>query len=88
MVTAFSGDRIFVDTSSQPVTVTLPAAPATGDEIRFVDVASTFDTNNLTVGRNGLKINNQTSDLTVATEDAAFGLVYSGVSYGWKIMEK
>ena len=86
--TAFSGDRIFVDTSSQAVTITLPAAPATGDEIRFVDVASSFDTNNLTVARNGLKINNQTSDLTVATEDAAFGLVYSGVSYGWKIMEK
>ena len=86
--TALSGDKIFVDTSSAPVTITLPASPSTGDEVRFVDLASTFDTNNLTVGRNSLKINGATADLTVATEDAAFALVYSGATYGWKLTEK
>lgn len=86
--TAFPGDKIFVNTSSGTVTITLPASPAVGDEVRFVDLASTFDTNNLTVARNGNKINNATSDLTVATEDAAFALVYSGATYGWKITEK
>ena len=69
-------------------TITLPAAPAVGDEVRFVDLASTFDTNNLTIGRNSLKINGATADLTVATEDAAFSLVYSGATYGWKLTEK
>ena len=81
--TAFSGDRIFVDTSSAPVTITLPAAPATGDEIRFVDVASAFDTNNLTVGRNSEKINGSAADLTVATERAANTLVYTDGTQGW-----
>jgi hypothetical protein len=51
-------------------------------------LASSFHTHNLTVGRNSLKINGATADLTVATQDAAFALVYSGATYGWKLMEK
>ena len=86
--TALSGDKIFANTTGGAFTITLPAAPAVGDEVRFVDLASTFDTNNLTIGRNSLKINGATADLTVATEDAAFALVYSGATYGWKLMEK
>jgi|TARA_R110001592_G_scaffold7751_4_gene42963 hypothetical protein len=86
--TSFPGDKIFVNTSSQVITITLPASPISGDEIRIIDLASTFDTNNLTVARNGNKINGQTTDLTVATEDAAFSLVYAGATYGWKLTEK
>ena len=58
------------------------------DEVRFVDLANHFDTNNLTIGRNSEKIDGATSDLTVATEGAAFALVYSGSTYGWKLLEK
>ena len=86
--TAFPGDKIFANTSGGAFTVTLPAAPAVGDEVRFVDLANSFDTHSLTVGRNSLKIDGQTSDLTVSTEGAAFSLVYSGATYGWKLTEK
>tara|TARA_R100000654_G_scaffold2514_3_gene9288 strand:+ start:598 stop:1308 length:711 start_codon:yes stop_codon:yes gene_type:complete len=86
--TAFAGDKIFANTTSSAFTITLPASPTVGDEIRFVDVANTFDTNNLTVGRNSEKIDGATADLTVATEGAAFALVYSGSSFGWKLLEK
>ena len=86
--TAFAGDKIFANTSGGAFTITLPASPTVGDEIRFVDVNNTFDTNNLTVGRNSEKIDGATSDLTVATEGAAFALVYSGSSFGWKLLEK
>ena len=55
---------------------------------RFLDLANTFDTNNLTVARNSEKIDGTAADLTVATEGAAFSLVYSGSTYGWKLTEK
>ena len=68
--------------------MTLPASPSAGDVVGIKDYANTFDTNNLTVGRNSEKIDGATSDLTVATEGAAFALVYSGATYGWKLLEK
>jgi len=86
--TAFPGDKLFVNTSSSAFTITLPASPTVGDEVRFLDLANTFDTNNLTVARNSEKIDGTAADLTVATEGAAFSLVYSGSTYGWKLMEK
>ena len=86
--TAFAGDKIFANTTGVAFTITLPASPTIGDEVRFVDLANHFDTNNLTVGRNSEKIYGATSDLTVVTEGAAFALVYSGSTYGWKLLEK
>ena len=86
--TAFPGDKLFVNTASSAITVTLPSAPAVGNEVRFVDVANSFDNNNLTVNSNSLKIDGSVQNLTVATEGASFALVYSGSTYGWKLMEK
>ena len=63
--------------------MTLPATPTLGDEVSFVDYAGTFDTNNLTIGRNGHNIQGDASDLTVATERAGFTLVYVDSTQGW-----
>ena len=78
----------FVDTSSGAVTATLPASPTAGDTVRFIDLSATFDTANLTVARNGKKIQGDASDMTVATERAGFALVFSGDTQGWLLMEK
>ncbi len=79
-----AGDRIMADTTLGPYSVVLPASPSVGDYVRFVDASQTgFDTNNLTIKRNGNKINNATSDLVVGTEGAAFTLVYTGSNRGW-----
>jgi hypothetical protein len=78
----------FVDTSGGAVTATLPASPTAGDTVRFIDLSATFDTNNLTVARNGKKIQGDASDMTVATERAGFALVFSGDTQGWLLMEK
>jgi hypothetical protein len=86
--TASAGDLIFVDTSGGAVTVTLPASPSVGDEIRFIDSTASFDTNALTVGRNSEKIQGDAADLTVNTERAGLGLAYSGSSNGWLLIEK
>jgi hypothetical protein len=84
---AAANDRYFVNTTAAACTINLPAAPLTGDQIRFIDVAGTFDTNNLTIGRNSLKIMGLTENLIISTENAGIGLVYSGSTNGWRIIE-
>ena len=80
-----AGGNYFVNTNGGGVTATLPASPDLGAEITFMDVAKTFDSNNLVVSRNGRPIQGDNADLTVSTEGAAFTLVYSGSTYGWRI---
>ena len=83
--TVQTGAQILVDTSGGAITITLPASPAAGDEVTFMDSENTFDSNNLTIGRNSSNINGASSDLVVANERAAFTLVYSGDStVGWQ----
>lgn len=84
--TASASQILWVNTSGGAITVTLPAAPAKGDTIRFVDINNSFNTANLTVARNGLPImGDNTQNLTVATQGAAFDLIYYDSSKGWRI---
>ena len=86
--TAAAGKGYFCNTSSAAFTVTLPGSPSLGDEVSIVDYSGTADTNNITVGRNSLKIMGSAADLTVAIERAAFTLVYSDSTYGWLFKDK
>ena len=81
--TAAAGEGIFANTTSGAWTLTLPASPAIGDEVSVVDYAGTFDTNNLTIGRNSKNIQGSAADLTVATERAGFTLVFTDNTQGW-----
>jgi hypothetical protein len=84
-----AGAQILANTNGGAVTITLPASPATGDTVNFVDQGYDFNTNALTVGRNGSNIANSAADLVVNTQGAAFGLVYSGdATTGWTYTEK
>ena len=86
--TATAGEGYFCDTTSAAFTATLPASPTLGDECTFVDYAGTFDTNNLTIGRNSQNIQGSAADLTVSVERAGLTLVYSGASQGWLLKDK
>ena len=86
--TMVAGRGYFVNTTSSAFTMTLPSSAARGDEVHIIDYAATFDTNNCTVGRNSHKIQGASSDLTVATERAAFTLVYVDSTQGWLLKEK
>jgi len=81
--TAVAGQGYFCNTTGGAFTLTLPSSPSIGDEVSFVDYAGTFDSDNLTIGRNSEKINGSAADLTVATERAANTLVYTDGTQGW-----
>ena len=81
--TAVNGDQIFVDTSSTAVTITLPASPAVGNEVHFIDSKLSFNSNNLIINRNSEPINGATSNLTVSENGESFTLVYANATKGW-----
>ena len=81
--TAVAGEGVFANTTSGAWTLTLPSSPTIGDEVSVIDYAGTFDTNNLTIGRNSQKIQGAAADLTVATERAGFTLAFTDGTQGW-----
>ena len=83
-----AGYGYFVNTTSGAITMTLPSSPSLGDEVSIIDYAGTFDTNNLTVGRNSQPIMGTAADLTVSTERAGFTLVYVDSTQGWLLRDK
>jgi len=85
----YAGEKILVDTSSNTCNLTLPTTPAVGSEIRFLDLKDNFDSNALTLTPGGSdKVFGAASAGTVSTEGAAFSLVYTGATDGWKLTEK
>jgi hypothetical protein len=78
-------DRVLANTTSAAFTVTLPLSTTllVGDQIQIIDVTGTFNTNNLTVARNGSLIQGVADNLTLDVRNALVTLLYSGPTYGW-----
>jgi hypothetical protein len=85
---AVASEGYFINTTSVAITATLPASPSLGDFITFIDYAGTFDTNNLTIARNGKPIQGAAEDLTVSIERSAFTLVFVDDTQGWLLKNK
>lgn len=85
--TAVNGDQLLVNTSGSGigtgVTITLPASPAIGNEVHFIDSGNAFASNNLTIGRNSSNILGAASNLVVSANGASFTLVYVNATRGW-----
>ena len=82
-----NGNGYFVNTASGAITVTLPSSPSAGDIIAIKDYTDNFGTNNVTIARNGSKINSfcNCAKLTVDGESAT--LVYVDGTRGWKSVQ-
>ena len=83
---AAAGVKYFANTSTAPFTITLPATPANNTSVYIADLAGTFDRNNLTVGRNSSLIMGLAEDLILNVKNVSITLVYSGSTYGWKLV--
>ena len=86
--TAGANTLQFVDTSSNTVTITLPAVAGlsipVGTTVEIVDVAGTFATNNCTIAvSDGEKIQRVVASLVLSTNDQVVKMIYSGTTYGW-----
>jgi hypothetical protein len=82
--TAVSGDGFFVNTTGGAITVTLPGSPSAGDIIALKDYANTWDTNNVTLCRNGSKINGACLNTDLNTEAQSVTLIYVDGTKGWQ----
>ena len=81
--TAVDGDQIFCDTNAAPFNINLPAG-AVGNEVTIIDSRNYFNSNNLTVVRNGTdKINGVDGNLTLSTQGQNITLVYANANIGW-----
>ena len=83
--TAVSGNGYFVNTTSGAVTMTLPASPSAGDIVSVKDYAYTFETNNLTVNRNGSPIGggSDTDTIAYSTNGDFLTFIYVDATQGW-----
>ena len=82
--TLVAGRRYFVDTTAAR-TLTLPASPTLGQEIVVFDATGTAGTNNITLSRNGNKINGLSEDAIIDVDKSAAVLIYTGSTIGWRL---
>ena len=80
---AVAGDQLLTNTTTAGITITLPSSAATGDELVIVDARGTFQSNNLTIARNGHNINGSGANLILSTNGQAITLVYVDTTRGW-----
>ena len=82
--TAKAGERLAVNTGTNPIDITLPASPNAGDIVEFIDNGD-FSTNNLTILRNGNPIDSIAEDVTVSDKNVHFWLQYKDGTVGWEV---
>jgi len=82
-ITMAANYNYFVDTTAAR-TLTLPASPTLGDTISVYDASGTAAINNITVARNGNKINGQTENAIIDVNQSSSVFVYTGAIVGWR----
>jgi VCBS repeat-containing protein len=82
-ITMQANYNYFVNTTAAR-TLTLPASPALGDTIAVYDASGTAATNNITIARNGNKINGQTEDAIIDVDQSGSIFMYTGSTLGWR----
>ncbi len=84
--TASSREMVAV-TMAAPWSLTLPLNPSDGDFIRVKRVSGSWETNTLTIARNGATIEGLAEDMTVASDAVTnFGLIF--IAGTWRVFDE
>ena len=82
--TASANQGIWINTTSNACTLTLPGSPSVGDQLIFSDFARTWGSNAVTLTLNGSNFQGNTSPVPAYdTEGETVHIVYSGSTQGW-----
>ena len=84
--TASANEGYFCNTSGGAFTATLPSSPSAGSIVAFKDYSSTFNTNNLTIGRGGSNIGGQALDSVLSENGLGVSLIYVDGTKGWLVV--
>tara|TARA_Y100001938_G_scaffold150540_1_gene241956 strand:- start:5 stop:1366 length:1362 start_codon:yes stop_codon:yes gene_type:complete len=86
--TAANGEGYFCNTSAGAFNITLPSSPSAGDIVALKDYNGTFNTNNLTIDRNGSPLNGASSNFALTVDNTSMTLVYVDGIEGWMAVEE
>jgi hypothetical protein len=82
--TASAGQGLWLDTTSNAITLTLPASPSVGDQVIFTDYARNWNTNGVTLNLNSEKFQGNATPVPVYnTNGQSVDIVYTGSTKGW-----
>lgn len=81
--TASAGNAYPVNTTSNPIWVTLPSSPGAGNVIILTDYKQTFGANAVTINPNGSNIYGVSSNVLLNTSGESVNLVYIDSTQGW-----
>lgn len=85
--TAEAGKGYFCNTNGGAFTLTLPASPTAGDQVGIKDYGGDFNSNNLTIGRNGSNLDGNADDKVLTANFQSLTLVYVDSTQGWEPIE-
>jgi hypothetical protein len=84
-ITASPNTGYFCDTSGGSFILTLPTSSPNGTIVGINDITGTFDTNPLTIHRNGALIQGIAEDLLADLKNASFLLIYNNDNNTWNL---
>lgn len=80
---AVAKDRLFVDTSAGQFTITLPANPVLGNEVKIADYSSIFETTPVLINGGTKKVVGSTDVLAINVTNKSIIFTFSGEAKGW-----
>lgn len=83
-----AGSRLAADTSSNTITLTLPASPNAGDRVKIKDYKRTFADNNVICDLGSRKVEGEVSPLVLDINGIEADMIYVDSAVGWLVRFK